>query len=125
MIELKHFRQVNDLTQEQLGNYLGISKGFVSRIEHDKEKLPFNKLRKLMENSNGWDTSMIPRDIYGDIFLQTNEKGANNMYGDSALKAENDRLRAEVEALKRELEQVSADKKKYWDVLSKVFDTIK
>lgn len=60
-IDLKQFRIVNNLTQTELGDYLGVLKGFISKIENEKEKLPEPKFRKLLENPFGWDTSMLTK----------------------------------------------------------------
>ena len=57
--DLKQFRVVNNLTQTELGDYLGIQKGFVSKIENGKEKPPQAKFQKLLENPHNWDISML------------------------------------------------------------------
>jgi len=64
MIDLKHFRRVNDLTQDELGEFLEMKKSFISKIENGKEKLPSAKFQKLMENPKGWDTSMLQHEIH-------------------------------------------------------------
>lgn len=58
-IDLKAFRKANNLTQEQLGDYLGIKKSFISTIESGKDPMPKVKLSKLLSNPFGWDTSML------------------------------------------------------------------
>lgn len=57
--DLKEFRIANNLTQTQLGDYLGVLKGFISKIENGKDKMPEPKFRKLLNNPYGWDTSML------------------------------------------------------------------
>ena len=61
---LKSFRQVNNLTQQELADYLGdgMSKAFLSQIEHGTRNLPVAHLAKLLNNPYGWDTSMIQED---------------------------------------------------------------
>lgn len=59
--DLKEFRIVNNLTQTELGDYLGVQKGFISKIENGKDKLPEPKYRKIIGNPYGWDTSMLTR----------------------------------------------------------------
>ena len=59
MVELKAFRKANGLTQTDVAEYLGIGKSFISRIESGSVALPRQKLIKLIENSNGWDTSAL------------------------------------------------------------------
>jgi transcriptional regulator with XRE-family HTH domain len=60
-IDLKAFRKANNLTQERLGDYLGIKKSFISTIESDKDPMPKDKFTKLLENPFGWDTSMLTK----------------------------------------------------------------
>lgn len=59
MADLKQFRKQNNLTQDELGEYLGIKKSFISRIENGFHKLPHEKLSKLLENNLGWDVSAL------------------------------------------------------------------
>lgn len=59
MIDLKSFRKINNLTQGELGEYIGMKKSFISKIENGKEKLPESKLQKLLTNTMGWDTTML------------------------------------------------------------------
>ena len=58
-IDLKAFRKANNLTQEQLGDYLGIKKSFISTIESGKDPMPKAKLSKLLSNPYNWDISML------------------------------------------------------------------
>lgn len=57
--DLKAFRKANGLTQEALGDYLGIKKSFISTIESGKDPMPKDKLTKLLNNPYGWDISML------------------------------------------------------------------
>lgn len=57
--DLKDFRKVNNLTQDKLGEYLGIKKSFISQVESGKCPLPQEKFNKLLINPYGWDTSML------------------------------------------------------------------
>ena len=59
MANLKLFRKQNNLTQDELGEYLGIKKSFISRIENGFHKLPHEKLSKLLENNLGWNVSAL------------------------------------------------------------------
>ena len=58
-IDIKAFRKANNLSQNQLGDYLGIDKGFISAIEHGKSKFPKAKLTLLLNNPHNWDISML------------------------------------------------------------------
>lgn len=59
MADLKLFRKQNKLTQDELGEYLGIKKSFISRIENGYNNLPQEKLSKLLENDRNWDISAL------------------------------------------------------------------
>lgn len=59
MADLKLFRKQNNLTQDELGEYLGIKKSFISRIENGFHKLPHEKLSKLLGNNLGWNVSAL------------------------------------------------------------------
>lgn len=63
--DLKAFRKANNLTQSELGEYLGIHKSFVSTIESGKDPMPKGKLSKLLDNPYGWDTSMLVSESNG------------------------------------------------------------
>lgn len=100
--DLKEFRIVNNLTQTQLGDYLGIQKGFVSKIENDKEKLPEPKYRKLLNNSYGWDVSMLQPSEASDI-LPVQEDGLV-----MELRAQIERLESKVDNLNQEIGEKNA-----------------
>lgn len=75
-MDLKKFRQCNKLTQTELGEYLGIKKSFVSLIETGRVKLSEEKFNKLLNNTKGWDTSML---INGGIYAGNNNAGDVNV----------------------------------------------
>lgn len=119
MIDLKAFRKANNLTQTELGDYLGIKKSFVSAIETGKAGLPEDKFTKLMDNSQGWDTSMLiaESDIHGDVSMQA--YGQNNV-GKMVADAELSTLRRENEMLRTQVEELKAEKEKYWDMIQRL-----
>lgn len=59
MKELVEFRRLNHLTQDQLGDFLGIKKSFISRVENGQVALPSEKFKKLLNNDMGWDVSVL------------------------------------------------------------------
>lgn len=115
IMDLKQFRQCNKLTQTELGEYLGIKKSFVSLVENGKVKLSEEKFNKLLNNTKGWDTSML---INGGIYAGNNNTGDVNVQigqnrasgdahtsGDSStkiavLEKENEMLREQIEFMK-------------------------
>lgn len=63
MADLKRFRKINNLTQTELGDYIGLKKAFLSRIENGFHNLPSDKLSKLLQNTMGWDVSPLVDDV--------------------------------------------------------------
>ena len=61
MTDIKAFRKANNLTQEQLAVYLGTDKSFISLVENGRCALPEQKFMKILNNTNGWDVSMLER----------------------------------------------------------------
>lgn len=70
-INLKAFRKGNGLTQGELGDYLGLGKSFISKIEHGKEKIPESKLKKLVENDKGWDMTALYTEPDATVMART------------------------------------------------------
>ena len=93
-IDLKAFRKANNLTQDKLGEYLGIKKSFISTIESDKDPMPKDKLSKLLENPFGWDVSMLTQSDTATVAKPAQE---------DALVAE---LRAQIERLDSKIEKL-------------------
>ena len=124
MVRIKEFRQRNGLTQTELGDYLGMKKSFISKIENGKEKLPQEKFLKLINNSYGWDVSMLIEE--GSIINNQNGThiGGNNTVtmstGNCALEKENASLRKENELLRSQLEKIEAEKQEYWEMIKRL-----
>ena len=58
-IDIKAFRKSNNLTQTDLGDYLGCTKAFISAIEKGLRPLPDEMYSKLIDNPKNWDISML------------------------------------------------------------------
>lgn len=101
--DLKEFRVVNNLTQTELGDYLGIQKGFISKIENGKDKLPEPKFRKLLNNPYGWDTSMLTQP---DVVSEAVPPQENPLIAE--LRAQIERLESKVDNLNQELGEKNA-----------------
>ena len=115
MIDIKQFRKRNKLKQEELAEYLGVTRAFISMVETGASKLPTEKLNLLVSNPHGWDTSML---INGSIYAGNNNSGdvnvqigQNRASGDShapgdpstkiaVLEKENQMLREQIEFMK-------------------------
>ena len=61
-IDLRGFRLANNITQGELADYLGVTRGFISSIENGRANLPDKKLEYLYTMSKkekSWDTDKI------------------------------------------------------------------
>lgn len=100
MYELKEFRRKNGLTQDQLGELLGMKKSYISKIENGKEELSEEKLAKLLETATDYDTSML-----------------RNVGERRRLHSTRDEL---VEDLRKQIEKLEAEKAEYWELIKKL-----
>lgn len=57
--KLTEFLYKNRLKSIDLVEFWGVSKGVVSQILNGTTKLPAKRLEELLNNSHGWDTSML------------------------------------------------------------------
>lgn len=101
--DLKAFRKANNLTQEKLGEYLGIKKSFISTIESGKDPMPKDKLSKLLENPYGWDTSMLTQPTSVGV-VKPNTEDALIL----ELRAQIERLEVKIDNLNQELGEKNA-----------------
>ena len=62
MKDFKSFIFHNNLSQKEVIEYLGVSKGYMSLVISGKKKLSGENFRKLLENPYGWDVSMLTQD---------------------------------------------------------------
>ena len=100
MYELKEFRRKNGLTQDQLGELLGMKKSYISKIENGKEELSEKKLEKLLETATEYDTSML-----------------RNVGEKRRLHSTRDEL---VEDLRKQIEKLEEQNAKYWALIEKL-----
>lgn len=61
-MDLALFRAVNGIKQVELAEYLGVGKSYLSNVEAGRVALSKENIKKLLENNNGWDTSMLEND---------------------------------------------------------------
>ena len=112
MVELKVFLKKNNVKQVELARYLGVTEASVSNIVAGRYKLSDENLTKILENAEGWDTSMFTDGATisaGDnsVIVQ----GANHVhsidnrhyYSDSP-----DVLKAQIELLDRNIKEKDA-----------------
>lgn len=99
---LREFRRANNLTQTQLGDYLGVQKAYISRIEHDGDKFSLSKYEKILDNPFGWDTSLIKMPTINTV------KADSQGTIEAELRAQVERYENKIENLNREIGELKA-----------------
>lgn len=102
-IDLKAFRKANNLTQTEVGDYLGVQKAFISAVENGKSKLPKEKYTLLLQNPHGWNVSMLaqPAPVGEAVPAQDNALVAE-------LRAQIERLESKIDNLNQEIGEKNA-----------------
>lgn len=59
MDTIKTFRKCNKMSQVALAEYLKVTQGFISQMEKEMCPIPDWVISKILDNPNGWDTSML------------------------------------------------------------------
>ena len=59
LVNMRAFREMNELSQKEVAEYLEVSIAFVSAVERGQAKLPAEKLVKLLENDRDWETTAL------------------------------------------------------------------
>lgn len=57
-IDLKIFRRVNKMTQQELADYLGVGQGFISQMEKNGRRVPEKYISKILSDKSK-DSSMV------------------------------------------------------------------
>lgn len=79
MVDLKAFRRANKLTQADVAKFLSVSAPFITRVERGLNKLPEDKLLKLMNNDEGWNVSVLIKDDMAPRGDSIQQVGGNNI----------------------------------------------
>lgn len=116
-IDLKAFRKINNLTQLEVAEFLGVQKAFVSAVECGRSKLPKEKLTLLLDNPHGWDISMLPQSSYGDNTIQVSGNNVD-MRNINQSKGVDDAKR--VKDLETRIEELIKDKERLQDMVDKM-----
>ncbi len=122
MVDLKKFRKDNGLLQREVAEYLGVNVSFVTNIECGRNNIPQDKLERLIKNDRGWDVSSLVVGS-GNVILG-GQGNTLQLSGRSSLllTKEIDALKAENELLRRQLDEVKAEKDRYWEMIGKLMN---
>ena len=58
-MKVREFLKVNNLKQVELSRYLGVTEAAISNVVKGKSEFSEENLIKILNNPNGWDTSML------------------------------------------------------------------
>lgn len=102
-VDVKAFRKANNLTQSEVGDYLGCTKAFISTIENGNRSLPSEMYSKLINNPLNWDVSMLtqPTSVITPMPIADGALVAE-------LRAQIERLEGKIDYLNRELGEKEA-----------------
>lgn len=128
---LRAFLLFNELSQQELADFLGISKGQMSKLVSGTAKLQSEQLSKILSNDCGWNTEFLTNPMWedmtawkqvaesGSIAIQQN--GKKNKIGQiSGELGEILSLRKENELLRAQVEQLTSQCDKYWRMIEKL-----
>ena len=102
-VDIKAFRKANNLTQSEVGDYLGCTKAFISTIENGNRSLPSEMYSKLVNNPLNWDVSMLTQSTSVGV-VQPNAEDALIL----ELRAQIERLEVKIDNLNQELGEKNA-----------------
>lgn len=128
---LRAFLLFNELSQQELADFLGISKGQMSKLVSGTAKLQSEQLSKILSNDCGWNTEFLTNPMWedmaawkhvaesGSIAIQQN--GKKNKIGTiSGESGEVLSLRKENEMLRAQVDELRAQNEKYWNMIEKL-----
>lgn len=109
--DLRSFLFVNELSQKDVAEFLGVSKGQMSKLVSNTARLQLDQLEKLLTNDRGWDTKCLSNPLI-PMMKPTKSEG-NNATTIQALRAENEMLRAQ-------LAEEKARAAEYWEMIKEI-----
>lgn len=106
-MDIKKFRETNDIRQIELADYLGVSKGYLCNVEAGRVKLSRENKKKLLNNPNGWNVSSLTaaNDTASNVGTPANREDA---------------LRNDIEYLKKLLDEERKRSAQYWEMIQKL-----
>lgn len=111
--DLRKFRKQNNISQQELAQYLGVRQGFISQMERGTRPVSHKAYEKIMSNPD-WTYTEASFEIKGDSIQQNG--GTNNIgkvTGDAEILA----LRKEVELLRAQVADLKEEKAAYWEMI--------
>lgn len=115
MIDLKAFRKSNHLRQDDVADYLNVTRGYISMVENGLSKLSEDKLLSLLANTNGWDTSALTGSTI-TARASGNSSASVHIGSGESMPA----LLKEIELLREQLAEEKQRSAQYWEMIQKL-----
>lgn len=126
MLGLRSFILFNNISQVELAQLLGVSKGQMSKLVSGTAKLQAEQLEAILSNDKGWNTEFLTNPIWAELesgklirqdYIEQNGGSGNigKISGDSS--AELAALRKEIDFLRSQLEELKKEKSAYWELI--------
>lgn len=123
-VNLKAFLMANNLKQQDMVNFLGVSKPYISYVCSGLHGLSEDKLNLLLNNDKGWETSALltpftpTREDYRE-FARDGKEEADEIKKESDLVLA---LQKENALLREQLQKAEDDKQKYWEMIQRLME---
>ena len=119
-MEVRAFLKTNNLKQRDLAYYLGVTEAAISNVVKGKSDFSKENLIKILNNPNGWDTSMLVEEKTPAPAPSQTEQVDMVI---ELLKAQNADLQAKVDALNQRIGELQALLKKEREELAEIAGT--
>lgn len=116
-MEVRAFLKTNNLKQRDLAYYLGVTEAAISNVVKGKSDFSKENLIKILNNPNGWDTSMLVEEKTPAPAPSQTEQVDMVI---ELLKAQNADLQAKVDALNQKIGELQALLKKEREELAEI-----
>ena len=121
MNNIAAFLKKNNLKQVDLARFLGISEPSVSKMVKGKSNPSEGNLHKIINNKEGWDTSML---TFGNIHQTgtTNVAGIGNVVNERPHPeyVGHETYEQFIKRLEETIERLEREKEEYWELIKKL-----
>lgn len=127
-MNIKKFRKTNNISQQSLAEFAGVTQGAVSQWESGLTNIPSQIFQRLLSNGQGWDTSaLLESDQPSDNSNNGNITKIGNLSGvtNSPMTVNNNNNNGGFENLVRMIEELKEQNKAQREQISGLTEIIK